>query len=91
MSAWLTSIFLIFRYAHFDGNYIARQLEIHPNGALLLVAGKNDEEICELSLAETRLESRSGAEITVDEFNDVWTSYGGKIDEVFKSKQQKKK
>ncbi|XP_066921977.1 unconventional myosin-VI-like [Clytia hemisphaerica] len=77
-------------YAHFDGNYIARQLEIHPNGALLLLAGKNDEEICELSLTETRLESRSGAEITVDEFNDVWTSYGGKI-EVFKSKQQQRK
>jgi len=82
-------IFTFPRYAHFDGNYVARQLEIHHNGTLLLVAGKDDTEICELGLVETRLEHRSGAEITVDEFNDVWVSYGGKLDEVFKSKQRK--
>ena len=81
--------FLCKRYAHFDGSYVARQLEIHSTGALLLVAGKDDEEICEMSLADTRLEARSGAEITVDEFNDVWVNYGGKVDEVFKAKSKK--
>ena len=42
-----------------------------------------------MSLADTRLEARPGAEITVDEFNDVWVNYGGKIDEVFKAKLKK--
>ena len=79
------------RYAHFDGEWVARQLEIHPNGALLLVAGQgdNDMDICELSLTETRLSEKPGAEITPDEFNDVWKSYGGKLDQEFKGKQRR--
>ncbi|XP_047128330.1 unconventional myosin-VI isoform X1 [Hydra vulgaris] len=76
-------------YAHFDGEWVARQLEIHPNGALLLIAGYNDMDICELSLSETRLMERPGAEITCDEFNDVWVHYGGKLDQDFKAKQRK--
>lgn len=75
-------------YAHFDGNYVARQLEIHHNGVLLLVAGKDDMDICELSLTETKLEARPGAEVTADEFNDVWKSYGGKLDQSFKAKKR---
>lgn len=58
-----------FWFSHFDGNYIARQLEIHPNKPpLLLRAGINDMEMCELSLEETRLTSKRGAEILQEEF-----------------------
>ena len=71
------------RYAHFDGDWIARQLEIHPNGALLLIAGKDDMDMCELSLNETKLLERPGAEITCEEFDDTWVSYGGKLNQVF--------
>lgn len=91
-------------YSHFDGNYIARQLEIHPNKPpLLLVAGVHDMEMCkfckknyqifqskktlkiknhfsiigELSLEETRLTSKRGAEILEEEFEREWAKYGG--------------
>ena len=46
-------------------------------------------DICELSLTETRLLERPGAEVTCDEFNDVWMSYGGKLDQTFKGKPKK--
>ena len=66
-------------YAHFDGQWIARQLELHPEKKpLLLVAGKDDIEMCELSLEETGLARKRGAEILGEEFEGVWGEYGGK-------------
>ena len=75
-------------YAHFDGDWVARQIELHPNGALLLVAGVNDMEICELSLAETKLAERAGAEISAQDFDEVWRKYGGDTKGIFKSKSR---
>ena len=66
-------------YAHFDGQWIARQIELHPDKEpLLLVAGKNDLEMCELSLDETGLSRKRGAEILDHEFEETWAKYGGK-------------
>ena len=34
-------------YAHFDGEWIARQMELHPDRApILLLAGKDDMQVC---------------------------------------------
>ena len=66
-------------YAHFDGQWIARQLKLHPEKQpLLLVAGKDDIEMCELSLEETGLTRKRGAEILGEEFEGVWGECGGK-------------
>ena len=66
------------RYAHFDGQWIARQMELHPGQpALLLVAGEDDLDMCELSLDETRLAMRPGAEITLKDFEIEWQKNGG--------------
>lgn len=65
-------------YAHFDGQWIARQMELHPGQpALLLVAGEYDLDMCELSLDETRLSMRQGAEITLRDFEIEWQRNGG--------------
>jgi len=66
-------------FAHFDGDWIGRQMELHPGRgeAVLLVAGKDDMEMCELSLDETGLARKRGAEILVDEFEREWTKHGG--------------
>ncbi len=56
-----------------------RQLELHPGKKpLLLVAGTNDMDMCELSLEETGLTRKRGAEILAGEFEEVWSRYGGK-------------
>ena len=73
---------LVSRYAHFDGEWVARQLEIHPNGVLLLIAGKDDLEMCELSLTQCGLTRRPGAEITRNEFEGEWKRNGGVIADV---------
>lgn len=66
-------------YAHFDGQYVARQMELHPDKqAILLVAGKDDMQMCELSLEETGLTRKRGAEILETEFNKEWEKNGGK-------------
>ena len=66
------------RYAHFDGQWIARQMEVHPGlSALLLVAGEDDLDMCELSLDETKLTRRQGAEMTRREFEVEWQRNGG--------------
>jgi len=66
-------------YAHFDGEWIARQMEILPDQKpILLVAGKDDMRMCELSLTETRLSSKRGAEILENEFEKVWQANGGR-------------
>jgi len=65
-------------FAHFDGQWIARQMELHPDKApVILVAGKDDMEMCELSLDETGLSRKRGAEILPREFEDEWKSSGG--------------
>lgn len=66
-------------FAHFDGQWIARQMELHPDKPpVLLVAGKDDMEMCELSLDETGLARKRGAEILPREFEDEWKNCGGK-------------
>ncbi|XP_077973488.1 unconventional myosin-VI-like [Styela clava] len=66
-------------FVHFDGPYIARQMELHPDTVpLLLVAGKDDIRICELTLEETGLAKKKGAEILQHEFEQVWASSGGR-------------
>ncbi|EFN75980.1 Myosin heavy chain 95F [Harpegnathos saltator] len=68
-------------YAHFDGQYVARQMELHPDKPpILLVAGVDDMQMCELSLDETGLTRKRGAEILEYEFNREWERYGGKPD-----------
>lgn len=65
-------------YAHFDGPWIARQMELHPDKhPILLVAGKDDMEMCELSLEETGLTRKRGAEILPRQFEDFWERCGG--------------
>ncbi|KAF0762385.1 myosin heavy chain 95F isoform X1 [Aphis craccivora] len=66
-------------YAHFDGQYVARQMELHPDKpAILLNAGKDDMQMCELSLDETGLTRKRGAEILENDFNKEWEKHGGK-------------
>ncbi|KAK2562649.1 Unconventional myosin-VI [Acropora cervicornis] len=47
-------------YAHFDGQCIARQMEVFPGQpTLLLMTGEDDLDMCELSLDETCYATRS--------------------------------
>uniref|UniRef100_A0A8C5ASE1 Unconventional myosin-VI n=1 Tax=Gadus morhua TaxID=8049 RepID=A0A8C5ASE1_GADMO len=65
-------------YAHFDGPWIARQMELHPDKQpILLVAGKDDMEMCELSLEETGLTRKRGAEILARQYEEIWERCGG--------------
>lgn len=65
-------------YAHFDGQYVARQMELHPEKPpILLIAGKDDMQMCELSLDETGLTRKRGAEIVESEFEKEWKRNGG--------------
>jgi len=65
-------------YAHFDGQFIARQMEIHPGKeATLLIAGRDDMQMCELKLNETGLTRKRGAEILEYEFEKEWSKHGG--------------
>ncbi|KAM7173409.1 unconventional myosin-VI isoform 1-T2 [Macrochelys suwanniensis] len=65
-------------YAHFDGPWIARQMELHPDKPpILLVAGKDDMEMCELNLEETGLTRKRGAEILPRQFEEIWEHCGG--------------
>uniref|UniRef100_A0A8C8HZ88 Unconventional myosin-VI n=1 Tax=Oncorhynchus tshawytscha TaxID=74940 RepID=A0A8C8HZ88_ONCTS len=65
-------------YSHFDGPWIARQLELHPDKQpILLVAGKDDMEMCELSLEETGLTRKRGAEILPRQFEEIWERCDG--------------
>nr|XP_027213444.1 unconventional myosin-VI-like isoform X1 [Penaeus vannamei] len=66
-------------YAHFDGDWIARQMEIHPDKPpILLIAGRDDMQMCELSLEETGLTRKRGAEILEQEYDKEWNRHGGK-------------
>lgn len=65
-------------YAHFDGDWIARQMELHPGRTpILLLAGRDDMHMCELGLEETGLARKRGAEILESEFEKEWTKHGG--------------
>lgn len=65
-------------YAHFDGQYVARQMELHPDKTpVLLQAGVDDMQMCELSLDETGLTRKRGAEILEHEFEREWAAHGG--------------
>ncbi|XP_043204148.1 unconventional myosin-VI-like isoform X1 [Amphibalanus amphitrite] len=63
-------------YAHFDGQWIARQMELHPDKpCVLLRAGKDSMQMCELSLNETGLTRKRGAEILESEFEKEWNKH----------------
>uniref|UniRef100_A0A1I8GZ60 Unconventional myosin-6 n=1 Tax=Macrostomum lignano TaxID=282301 RepID=A0A1I8GZ60_9PLAT len=65
-------------WAHFDGRWIARQMEVQPGQpAVLLVAGVDDMSMCELGLEETGLPQKKGAEVTATEFDREWEKHGG--------------
>jgi len=65
-------------FAHFDGEWIGRQMELHPGReAVLLIAGKDDMQMCELSLDDTGLTRKRGAEILEHEFDKEWNKHGG--------------
>jgi myosin-6 len=53
-------------------------MEIHPNNdAVLLVAGVDDMNMCELSLEETGLIGKKGAEILESDFEQEWLKHDG--------------
>ncbi|WKX91079.1 hypothetical protein Q1695_009708 [Nippostrongylus brasiliensis] len=65
-------------YAHFNGQWIQRQIEMHPNKTpVLLVAGRDDLQMCEIPLDQTGLTRKKGAEILETEFETVWMHLGG--------------
>ena len=60
-------------WAHFDEQRVKRQLEVHPNAKpVMLLAGKHDAEMCDLSLSETGLTEKPGAEISKATFEEEW-------------------
>ena len=60
-------------YAHFNGQKIQRQLETHPlQKPVVLLSGKNDAEMCPLSLKESGLADKAGAEISKHVFDEEW-------------------
>ncbi|XP_026737078.1 myosin heavy chain 95F isoform X2 [Trichoplusia ni] len=68
-------------YAHFDGQYVARQMELHPDKTpVLLQAGVDDMQMCELSLEETGLTRKRGAEILEHEFEREWARHAPAAD-----------
>jgi myosin-6 len=78
-------------YAHFDGQWIARQMELHPEKSpVLLTAGRDDMEMCELSLEETGLTRKRGAEILPREFEAEWGKHGGEAYVSARSKGKRK-
>jgi len=65
-------------YSHFDGNWIARQMEIYDDKpSVILLAGVDDMHMCELSLEETGLTQKRGAEILESEFDTEWKKNSG--------------
>ncbi|KAI4790829.1 hypothetical protein KUCAC02_034378 [Chaenocephalus aceratus] len=62
------------------GPWIARQMELHPDKhPVVLVAGKDDMEMCELSLEETGLSRKRGARdpAPASSFEEIWERAGG--------------
>merc|ERR1712192_53387 len=76
-------------FSHFDGDWIGRQMELHRGKeAVLLVAGKDDLQMCELSLEDTGLTRKRGAEILEHEFEKDWSKHGGSA---YKKPSERKK
>ena len=66
-------------YAHFDGEYVKRQMDKHPNKQpVLLIRGRHDLQMCPDTLEKTGLSGRKEAEIFPDQFEAVWDKCGGK-------------
>ena len=54
-------------------------MEIHSNKKpVLLVAGVDDRNMCELSLDEVGLISKKGCEILESDFEQEWLKHGGR-------------
>lgn len=54
-------------------------MEVHPDKkGVLLVAGVDDMNMCELSLDETGLTSKKGSEILEKDFEQEWNKHGGR-------------
>lgn len=65
-------------YAHFYGQWVQRQIELHPDKKpMLLTAGHDDLQMCEIPLDQTGLTRKKGAEIQESEFETVWAHLGG--------------
>ncbi|CAI5440350.1 unnamed protein product [Caenorhabditis angaria] len=65
-------------YAHFNGQYIQRQVTLIPQQKpQLMVAGKDDLRMIDLPLEQTGLLRKKGAEISATDFDTIWQHYGG--------------
>ena len=64
-------------YAHCDGQYITRQLELHADRSTSTACWENGLEMCELTLEETGLTCKEYAEILDHKFKLEWTRHGG--------------
>lgn len=65
-------------YAHFDGDWIGRQMELYSDREpLLSVAGKDSFRMCEFRLEETGLTRIKGCEILEKQFEKRWIKHGG--------------
>lgn len=65
-------------YAHFSGDHIQRQLTLRPSQMpQLMMTGHDDHQMCLLTLRETGLDQKSGAEIPIAEFERQWNMAGG--------------
>ena len=64
--------FASLRYVHCDGAWAARQVEWQGDQKpILLMAGRDDDNLRKLSLRETGLELRRGSEIGAVDFDEV--------------------
>lgn len=60
-------------YIHFDGQRVAKQIEWNPDKPpTVMIAGRDDLQMCELTLDETGLTRKGGNEISENEFNREW-------------------
>uniref|UniRef100_A0A1I7TQA1 Myosin-VI_CBD domain-containing protein n=1 Tax=Caenorhabditis tropicalis TaxID=1561998 RepID=A0A1I7TQA1_9PELO len=65
-------------FVHFSNEHVQRQITLRPSQMpQLMIAGRDDLQMCQLTLSETGLTSKNGAEITVEEFEKQWTAAGG--------------
>uniref|UniRef100_A0A8R1YPX8 Myosin motor domain-containing protein n=1 Tax=Pristionchus pacificus TaxID=54126 RepID=A0A8R1YPX8_PRIPA len=72
-------------YIHFDGQWVGRQMEMRPGQKpALMKAGKDDGKMMHMSLEQSGLTRRKGAEIKGEEFDTVWTHLGGEALSVWK-------
>lgn len=60
----------------YDKEYILLYLEV-TNYNYLISKGVDDMKMCELSLEETGLTRKRGAEILESQFEEEWAKYGG--------------